>query len=59
MDILKPLNTESKTNELIELFRQLDSKGQNEAIKLVGFLLKSGDYTKKPPLPIPWATKRN
>lgn len=55
MDIL-PLNTESKENELIELFRQLNREGQQIVIDCAVGIVASGRYKK--PLPIPWATKR-
>lgn len=33
--------------QLLDLFRQLNGEGQNEAVKLVGMLVQTGNYTKK------------
>lgn len=49
MDDLSYLEPPPPDNEqqLLDLFRQLNGEGQNEAVKLVGMLVQTGNYTKK------------
>lgn len=42
-----PAVLDDPEQQLLDLFRQLNGEGQNEAVKLVGMLVQTGNYTKK------------